>query len=70
MIREEAQGLLVAFFGTKGNEQLDLEHFAAFCTALHAELVRLEFLHYDHAGRVRTCTGNSCLCWRAWCAVQ
>jgi hypothetical protein len=50
--RDESQGLLVTFFGKKGQDQLDLKHFAAFCTELHAELVRLEFLHYDIKGQV------------------
>lgn len=31
---------------------LDLSHFSDFCRALHAELVRLEFMHYDHASKV------------------
>ncbi|EIE18603.1 hypothetical protein COCSUDRAFT_20509, partial [Coccomyxa subellipsoidea C-169] len=48
---DETQGLLVTFFGKKGQDQLDLKHFAAFCTELHAELVRLEFLHYDIKGQ-------------------
>ena len=43
---------MVAFFGAKGDQQLDLKHFAAICAALHAELVRLEFAHYDHTGQV------------------
>ncbi|BDA50970.1 Calcium uptake protein 1, mitochondrial [Coccomyxa sp. Obi] len=45
--KDESQGLLLTFFGPKGQDQLDLKHFAAFCTDLHAELVKLEFLHYD-----------------------
>ena len=57
-LREESQGLMVAFFGAGGDQELDLAHFAAMCKALHAELVRLEFLHYNHAGRVRARAGN------------
>ena len=44
--------MLISFFGADGKDQLDLAHFGTFCRALHAELVRLEFLHYDHARKV------------------
>ena len=44
--------MMVAFFGERGDRQLDLAHFAAFVAALHAELVRLEFAHYSQ-GKVR-----------------
>ena len=44
--------MLISFFGADGKDQLDLAHFGNFCRALHAELVRLEFLHYDHARKV------------------
>ena len=44
--------MMVAFFGERGDRQLDLAHFAAFVAALHAELVRLEFAHYAQ-GKVR-----------------
>ena len=44
--------MLISFFGADGKKQLDLAHFGTFCRALHAELVRLEFLHYDHARKV------------------
>ena len=44
--------MLISFFGPNGKGQLDLKHFQDFCIALHAELVRLEFLHYDDAKKV------------------
>ena len=52
MCSEEGHGLLLTFFGDDGKQQLDLTHFSNFCRALHAELVRLEFLHYDHDNKV------------------
>lgn len=54
LTRDETQGLLLTFFGPKGQDELDLKHFASFCTDLHAELVRLEFLHYDSKAQVST----------------
>lgn len=44
--------MLLSFFGPDGKGQLDLKHFSDFCRALHAELVRLEYLHYDYAKKV------------------
>ena len=49
---EEGHGLLLTFFGKDGKQQLDLKHFSEFCRALHAELVRLEYRHYDYADKV------------------
>ena len=45
--RENSGGMLAAFFGERGDQQLDLSQFSAFMAALHAELVRLEFAHYN-----------------------
>jgi hypothetical protein len=45
---------MVAFFGERGDRQLDLAQFAAFVAALHAELVRLEFAHYSQG---KVCAG-------------
>ena len=50
--RDECEGLLRHFFGPKGDQRLSLETFDHFLEQLHAELVRLEFAHYDHRGRV------------------
>lgn len=40
-------GLMVHFFGTDGEKQLDLATFNAFLRGLHQEIDRLEFNHYD-----------------------
>ena len=71
---------MLTFFGERGDKNLDLKHFAAFCADLHAELVRLEFLHYDYEGAVcghlllkRTCNLASHIvcqertCWTVEC---
>ena len=50
--RDECEGLLRHFFGPKGDQRLSLETFDRFLEQLHAELVRLEFAHYDHRSRV------------------
>ena len=45
--REASGGLMVTFFGADGQQELDLRHFDDFIEALHVELVRLEYCHYD-----------------------
>lgn len=57
--------MLISFFGPDGKGQLDLTHFRDFCIALHAELVRLEFLHYDDAKKVWP-TALSEFCAQRW----
>jgi hypothetical protein len=44
-------GLVAAFFGADGRREMSLAAFKNFVGALRAELARLEFLHYDFAGR-------------------
>lgn len=51
--REASGGLMVTFFGADGRQELDLRHFDDFIEALHVELVRLEYCHYDPSNRVR-----------------
>ena len=50
--RDDSGGMMAAFFGEGGDQELDLSHFSAFVAALHAELVRLEFAHYDAHDKV------------------
>ena len=50
--REASGGLMVTFFGADGQQELDLRHFDDFIEALHVELVRLEYCHYDPSNRV------------------
>ena len=51
--REATGGLMMTFFGADGRHELDLRHFDDFIEALHVELVRLEYCHYDPDNRVR-----------------
>lgn len=51
--REATGGLMETFFGANGRQELDLRHFDEFIEALHVELVRLEYSHYDPPGQVR-----------------
>ncbi len=44
---------MTTFFGPDGRAELDLRHFDDFIEALHVELVRLEYCHYDPEGQVR-----------------
>ncbi len=44
-------GILVSFFGRDGSKKLALAEFTSFLVSLHEEVVRLEFAHYDVAGR-------------------
>jgi hypothetical protein len=44
---------MTTFFGADGRQELDLRHFDDFMEALHVELVRLEYCHYDPEGQVR-----------------
>lgn len=50
--REEDDGLMAHFFGPAGDKKLDLSAFNAFLLNLHAEIVRLEFQHYDIHAKV------------------
>ena len=45
---------MTTFFGADGRAELDLRHFDDFIEALHIELVRLEYCHYDPEGQVRS----------------
>ncbi|KAK9840845.1 hypothetical protein WJX81_008619 [Elliptochloris bilobata] len=49
--REATGGLMATFFGADGRQELDLRHFDDFIEALHVELVRLEYCHYDPEGQ-------------------
>lgn len=41
-------GLVEYFFGKDGKGRLQITNFSEFVRALHKEITRLEFLHYDH----------------------
>lgn len=41
----------MSFFGRDGTQKLALADFTSFLVSLHEEVVRLEFAHYDVAGR-------------------
>lgn len=63
--RDECDGLLRHFFGPKGDKRLSLETFNQFLEQLHAELVRLEFAHYDHRGQVSFAVEQGAACNRS-----
>ena len=50
---EGSSGIVRAFFGPDGKHNLDLAKFALFLTALHDEVVRLEFCHYAKSNEVQ-----------------
>ena len=49
---EGSSGIVRAFFGPEGKHSLALAKFAQFLTALHDEVVRLEFCHYAGSNEV------------------
>jgi hypothetical protein len=49
---DDLHGLVSHFFGDDGSRQLSLDTFRAFVAELRAELLRLEFQHYDWQNKV------------------
>ena len=52
LCRQDLYGLMSHFFGGDGRRQLSAQAFKAFICDLRAELLRLEFQHYDWQHKV------------------